>query len=81
MTHPGLCCFLSTERIDEMNIKARIATSKCRPTTSEVAWVFLGDNAAVKPTGCSVSGISRVDGTCECVNKMITSLHSTRTSR
>ena len=32
--------FLSTERIDERYIKAPIAASKCRPTTSEVAWVF-----------------------------------------
>ena len=35
--------------IDERNIKAPTATSKCRPTTSEVAWVFLGDNAALPP--------------------------------
>ena len=48
LTYSGLCCFLnffiflSTERIDERNIKAPIATSKCRPTTSEVAWVFSG---------------------------------------
>ena len=53
LTYSGLCCFfcffLSAERIDERNIKAPIATSKCRPTTSEVAWVFLGDNAAVPP--------------------------------
>ena len=41
LTYSGLCCFF-TERIDERNIKAPIATSKCRPTTSEVAWVFSG---------------------------------------
>ena len=43
LTYSGLCCFfffLSTERIDERYIKAPIAASKCRPTTSEVAWVF-----------------------------------------
>ena len=55
LTYSGLCFFFfffqkSTERIDERNIKVPIATSKCRPTTSEVAWVFfLGDNAAVPP--------------------------------
>ena len=48
LTYSGLCCFfiyfffLSTERIDERYIKAPIAASKCRPTTSEVAWVFSG---------------------------------------
>ena len=42
LTYSGLCCFLfglflilSTERIDERNVKAPIATSK-------VAWVFSG---------------------------------------
>ena len=47
LTYSGLCCFLiflifisSTERIDERYIKAPIAASKCRPTTSKVAWVF-----------------------------------------
>ena len=44
LTYSRLCCFffLSTERIDERYIKAPIAASKCRPTTSEVAWVFSG---------------------------------------
>ena len=47
LTYSGLCCFFylffkSTERIDESDIKAPIAASKCRPTTSEVAWVFSG---------------------------------------
>ena len=32
--------FLSTERVDERNIKAPTDTSKRRPTTSEDAWVF-----------------------------------------
>ena len=31
--------FLSTERIDERNIKAQTAASKARPPTSEGAWV------------------------------------------
>ena len=39
---------VTTERIDEKNIKAPTATSS-RPTTSEVAWCFLGDNAALPP--------------------------------
>ena len=48
LTYSGLCSFFflffkkSTERIDERYIKAPIAASKCRPTTSEVAWVFSG---------------------------------------
>ena len=47
LTYSGLflfvfVVFLSTERIDERYIKAPIAASKCRPTTSEVAWVFSG---------------------------------------
>ena len=42
LTYSGLCCFFFTERIDERYIKAPIAASKCRPTTSEVAWVFSG---------------------------------------
>ena len=44
LTYSRLCCFFffSTERIDERYIKAPIAASKCRPTTSEVAWVFSG---------------------------------------
>ena len=46
LTYSGLLLFffffLSTERIDERYIKAPIAASKCRPTTSEVAWVFSG---------------------------------------
>ena len=34
LTYSGLCCFcFFTERIDERNSKASIATSKCRPTT------------------------------------------------
>ena len=49
LTYSGLFCFFFTERIDERNIKAPTATSKCRPATSEVAWVFLGDNAALPP--------------------------------
>ena len=44
LTYSGLFCFsfsfLNTERIDERNIKAPTATSKCRSTTSEVAWMF-----------------------------------------
>ena len=40
-THSSLGT-LSAERIDERYIKAPIAASKCRPTTSEVAWVFSG---------------------------------------
>ena len=50
MTHliySGLCCFFFFffsffKSIDERYIKAPIAASKCRPTTSEVAWVFSG---------------------------------------
>ena len=48
LTYSRLCCFfffflkVYTERIDERYIKAPIAASKCRPTTSEVAWVFSG---------------------------------------
>ena len=48
-THSSLGT-LSTERIDERNIKAPIATSKCRQTTSEVAWVFL-EPPCRPPTG------------------------------
>ena len=47
LTQSGPCCFfffffffLSTERVDERNIKAPTDTSKRRPTTSEDAWVF-----------------------------------------
>ena len=46
LTQSGPCCFfyffiffLSTERVDERNIKAPTDTSKRRPTTSEDAWV------------------------------------------
>ena len=40
LTQSGHCFFLSTERVDERNIKAPTDTSKRRPTTSEDAWVF-----------------------------------------
>ena len=71
LTYSGLFCFfLSTERIDERNIKAPTATSECRPTSSEVAWVFFWEimPPCRSPTGSKLRNVQLLLTFLMCVN-------------